>query len=311
MARPRGSTGTVTFIGTSDRRGSIMKGRGSSPDSSFRWGAAADATQRKGQRRQCAHSIDLTNADMMLTSDGRCRATLHLCRTRFLWQGTCYERIRVHNYGVEKFPLRLMVAMDADFADLFEARGRQRLRRGWKLKTVRSKTGLILGYKGLDETIRRTYVRCTPAPKRVMPDGLRIEANIPPHTDMTWEILISCEIKRRRGGVFLSYDRAHREAYRALQKAKASDAHVYTSNEQFNHWLNRSMADSTCWSRRHRTTLSYAGVLLVQCPVRRDGIITALQMLDEFALAGSSGFSGRDQQRRIDRNKMRKSARFT
>ncbi len=225
--------------------------------------------------------IDLTNADMMLDERRPVpRGTLHLCRTRFLWQGTCYERIRVHNYGVEKFPLRLMVAMDADFADLFEARGRQRLRRGWKLKTVRSKTGLVLGYKGLDETIRRTYVRCTPAPKRVMPDGLRIEANIPPHTDMTWEILISCEIKRRRSGVFLSYDRAHREAYRALQKAKASDAHVYTSNEQFNHWLNRSMADlHMLVSETPHGRYPYAGVPWFSVPFGRDGIITALQML--------------------------------
>ena len=67
--------------------------------------------------------VDLTNPDLML--DGQQpvpRGTLHLCRTRFLWQGTCHERIRVHNYGVSKFPLVLTIAMDADFADLFEVK---------------------------------------------------------------------------------------------------------------------------------------------------------------------------------------------
>ena len=226
--------------------------------------------------------IDLTNPDVM--ADGQRsvlpRGTLHLCRTRFLWQGTCHERIRVHNYGDRKFPLVLTIATDTDFADLFEARGRQRPHRGWKLNTIRSKTGLVLGYKGLDETIRRTYVRCSPAPKRVTPDGLRIEANVPPHTDMTWEISISCDIKQRRSRVFLSYDRAHREANRALQKAKASNAHVYTSNEQFNHWLNQSIADlHMLISETPQGLYPYAGVPWFSVPFGRDGIITALQML--------------------------------
>jgi glycogen debranching enzyme len=112
-----------------------------------------------------------------------------------------------------------------------------------------------------------------------MSDGLRIEANIPPHTDMAWEISISCEIKQRRRA-FLSYDGAHREAFRALQKAKASDAHIYTSNEQFNHWLNRSMADlHMLISETPQGLYPYAGVPWFSVPFGRDGIITALQML--------------------------------
>lgn len=224
-------------------------------------------------------TVDLTNPDLM--SDGLAvpRGTLHLCRTRFLWQGTCHERVRVHNYGARKFPLLLTITMDTDFADLFEARGRQRPRRGRKLHTIRSKTGLVLGYKGLDDVVRRTHVRCSPAPKRVMSDGLSIEANIPPQASMTWEISISCEIKQR-SRVFLSYERARREAERTLQKATASDAHVYTSNEQFNHWLNRSIADlHMLVSETPQGPYPYAGVPWFSVPFGRDGIITALQML--------------------------------
>ena len=225
--------------------------------------------------------IDLTNPDLMLDEQRPVpRGTLHLCRTRFLWQGTCHERIRVHNYGTRTFPLVLTIAMDADFADLFEARGRQRPRRGWRLNTIRSKTGLVLGYKGLDETIRRTSIRCSPTPKRVTLEGLKIEANIPSHAEMTWEISISCDIKPRRSRVFLSYDRANREAGCALQKAKATDAHVYTSNEQFNHWLNRSIADlHMLISETPQGFYPYAGVPWFSVPFGRDGIITALQML--------------------------------
>lgn len=226
-------------------------------------------------------TVDLTNADMLLEGERKVpRGTLHLSRTRFLWHGTWHERIRVRNYGTTKLPLSIVIRLDADFADLFEARGRRRPRRGWRLKTVRSKSGLIFGYKGLDETIRRTSVRCSPAPRQVMADGFRIESRIAPQADLTWEISISCEIAQRRGRVSLTYDRAQREAAQALEKATSSDAHVFTSNEQFNHWLNRSIADlHMLISDTPHGPYPYAGVPWFSVPFGRDGIITALQML--------------------------------
>lgn len=226
-------------------------------------------------------TVDLTNSDMILEGQRHVpRGTLHLSRTRFLWQGTWHERIRVHNYGTTRLPLSITIGLEADFADLFEARGRTRPRRGVRLKTIRSKSGLVFGYKGLDETIRRTYVRCSPAPKQVMADGFRIESSIPPHADLAWEITISCEIKQRRNRVVLTYDRAQHEAESALHQARASDAHVYTSNEQFNHWLNRSLADlHMLISDTPHGLYPYAGVPWFSVPFGRDGIITALQML--------------------------------
>ncbi|MBX3303732.1 MAG: amylo-alpha-1,6-glucosidase, partial [Nitrospira sp.] len=172
------------------------------------------------------------------------------------------------------------IGLDADFADLFEARGRTRPRRGVRIKTTRSKSGLVFGYKGLDETIRLTHVRCSPAPKQVMADGFRIESRIPPHADKTWEITISCEVKQRRSRGVLTYDRAQHEAERTLQEARASDAHVYTANEQFNHWLNQSLADlHMLTSDTPHGPYPYAGVPWFSVPFGRDGIITALQML--------------------------------
>ena len=226
-------------------------------------------------------TADFSNSDMMLEGQRHVpRGTLHLSRTRFLWQGTWHERIRVHNYGTTRLPLVITIGLDADFADLFEARGRTRPRRGVRLKTVRSKTGLVFGYKGLDKTIRRTSVRCSPPPKLVMADGLKIETRIPPHGDLTWDIAVSCEIEQRRNRVCLPYDRAQHEAEHALQEARASDAHVYTANEQFNHWLNRSLADlHMLISDTPHGLYPYAGVPWFSVPFGRDGIITALQML--------------------------------
>ncbi len=226
-------------------------------------------------------TVDVTNTDFTL--DGKNpvpRGTLHLCRTRFLWNGVWHERIRVQNYGMVKLPISLTLTIDADFADLFEARGHRRPRRGRRLITIRSKSGLVFGYKGLDETIRRTHVRCAPAPKRVTAKGFNIEANIPSQTARTWEIAVSCEIEPKRNRVALSYDHAQREADHLLKKSKAHDAHVYTSNEQFNDWLNRSIADlHMLISETPQGSYPYAGVPWFSVPFGRDGIITALQML--------------------------------
>ena len=59
------------------------------------------------------------------------RGTLHLCRTKFLWQGVCYERLRVSNFGAgDGRRRRWCCDFEADFADIFEVRGTQRERRG-------------------------------------------------------------------------------------------------------------------------------------------------------------------------------------
>src|SRR5919197_194266 len=82
-------------------------------------------------------TVDLTNPDF--TIDGQVtvpRGTLHIFRTMFLWQGTCYERLRVYNYGLMPLDIPLYLQFDSDFADIFEVRGVRRERRGHKLEAV-------------------------------------------------------------------------------------------------------------------------------------------------------------------------------
>src|SRR5512147_1092941 len=96
-------------------------------------------------------NVDLTNPDITLEGQVEIsRGALHLSRARFLWQGLCFERIRVHSYSLGSIPVRLSFSVDADFADLFEVRGKIRSRRGRRLEAITSKDGISLGYEGLD-----------------------------------------------------------------------------------------------------------------------------------------------------------------
>jgi glycogen debranching enzyme len=225
-------------------------------------------------------NVDLMNPD--ITHEGQVEVTrgaLHLSRTRFLWQGLCFERLRIHNYSLLTIPVRLSISVDADFADLFEVRGTKRNRRGRRLETVTSKDGISLGYEGLDRVDRWVTVRCAPAPTTVHPGEILCDTLLPAGEVVQWELTISCHIGRRSRGD-LSYDRSLVAVERALNSAKADDCLIVTSNEQFNVWLNRSLADLHMMVT---DTLDgpypYAGVPWFSTPFGRDGIITAFEFL--------------------------------
>src|SRR4029078_101324 len=75
-------------------------------------------------------NVDLTTPDMThLGQEEILRGALHLSRSRFLWQGLCFERIRVHNYSLRPVPVRLSFSLDADFSGLFEVRAALHKRR--------------------------------------------------------------------------------------------------------------------------------------------------------------------------------------
>src|SRR5437868_3996142 len=66
-------------------------------------------------------TVDLTNSD--LSKEGRVilqRDTIHIFRCCFLWDGTCYERLRLKNYGRDPVEIGFSLLLDADYADVFE-----------------------------------------------------------------------------------------------------------------------------------------------------------------------------------------------
>ena len=225
-------------------------------------------------------NVDLMNPD--LTHEGQVaipRGSLHLSRARFLWQGHCFERLRIHNYSLLPMPVRLAFTVDADFADLFEVRGKKRDRRGRRLETIKSKEGLSLGYEGLDHVNRRLTIHCVPAPTAVRSDEIEFETLLAAGEAVQWDLTISCEVDRQPT-CELSYEHALVEVERALQSAQADDCVIVTSNEQFNAWLNSSLADLHMMiSETPEGPYPYAGVPWFSTPFGRDGLITAFELL--------------------------------
>ena len=224
---------------------------------------------------------DLTNPDLPLDEPDvvLSRDIVHLFRGRFLWDGTCHERVRLWNYGRANVRIALTFDFDADFADIFEVRGTRRERRGTRLDPVASDRELRFGYHGLDGETRWTIVEWSEAPSGVAGGVIRFDYDLPPQKPVSVSLAIRCE-RERRPVAPRAFEPAMTEAVAALERARADYATVETSSERFNHWARRSAADLRMLvSRTPHGEYPYAGVPWFSTPFGRDGLVTALQTL--------------------------------
>ncbi len=226
-------------------------------------------------------AVDLTNPDIR-EGDAVAvpRGTLHVFRSVFLWEGVCYQRLRLRNYGSARVEASFSLRFDADFADIFEVRGTQRLRRGRQLPPVVGDGSVVLGYEGLDGIVRRTRLEFSAAPRALTPTDAHFTVALDPQQEEVFFLTISCEIADREPPRPHAYDEVFGRASESLRALKTRTSDIYTSNEQFNDLVNRSLADLDIMvTETPQGLYPYAGVPWFSTPFGRDGIITALQTL--------------------------------
>jgi glycogen debranching enzyme len=227
-------------------------------------------------------AVDLTNPDIA-DDDGRIllpRGTLHILRSKFIWQGVCHERIVVSSYGLSPVSFSLVVRFDADFVDIFEVRGSRRPRRGHRLEPLVRDDASILSYEGVDGRLRQTTVEVEPVPAELLPGSARFEIELAPQQHQTVFLAVSCQGAPLRRPLAEAHEQAYGELGQSLGTARQEQAAVNTGNEQFNGWVDRSAADLQMMMTETPYGLyPYAGVPWFSTVFGRDGIITALQLL--------------------------------
>ena len=230
------------------------------------------------RRDNTVMTVDLTNPD--LYAGGRRaldRGTLHINRSRFLWEDCCYELIRVRNFSLATVAIDVALHFDADFADIFEVRGEVRAARGTLEPTQFTRDGLLLAYRGLDSLVRRTAIACRPPADHVEDGRLHFDLILGSRAEQSILLTMACESGAVRPAP-ATYDKAFEQA--TTPSPALTNLRLESSNPQFDAWLRSSSADlGMMLTPTDNGLYPYAGVPWFDTTFGRDGIWTALQTL--------------------------------
>ena len=181
-------------------------------------------------------TCDLTNPDL---KDAAGKLSLghdliHIRRSRFLYNGGCYERMAIRNFHDASRRIRLDLAFAADFADLFEVRGTVRDRHG-EHKPPELKTDCVtLAYMGLDDRERRLKLRFGPAPTVLTGQKATFDLDLAPGETKLIFMEMHCDPAEPKQPADRAYFTALVDSRRALRRSASRAASVATSNEIFN-----------------------------------------------------------------------------
>ncbi len=227
-------------------------------------------------------TCDLTNPDVSATDGGVIkRDTIHIRRTRFLWNATAYERIHLRNFGDTLIEVDLHMRFEADFVDIFEVRGTKRTSRGLFRPAIVGDDSVAFAYRGLDERERRTTLRFEPRPSRIDAQHVRLDVSLTPggSTNCFIEVAVGDKSAPHRS-CGQQYLISMRDARRALRRASSRAASIDTSNEIFNEAIRRSVADLVMLNTDTPDgPYPYAGIPWFSTPFGRDAMITASEAL--------------------------------
>lgn len=228
----------------------------------------------------CELVTHLSNADER--RDGHrvlSRDTIAVQRAKTLLDDALYDCLHFHNYGHDPLRLQLTVLFESDFADVFELRGVQRTQRGTLAAPIVEGHRVRLMYHGLDGVTRETWLTFSPASWQLSANSAQLRLDLHPGRNATAEVRVRCcvtggERPRHNFVSALATVRAERRTWRERFPG------LYSNNEGFNDWLNRSVqdlallrAEGTCGP------YVYAGIPWFTTLFGRDSLITAFETL--------------------------------
>ena len=224
-------------------------------------------------------AVDLTNPHLHHPEAPIPQSGLHIFRARVLWEGTCYEHLRLTNYRDGPVTFTLSLGFDADFADIFEVRGKHRAVRGQVLTPIIGPDHVILGYRGLDDVVRRTIIHADEPPHSICESAIEYQITLAPHEKRELRLRLELDCGGRRGTIY-PYEEVLTHSAETLHYRRSGDCDLLSSNVQFNNWLQRSQSDlHMLVTYTEQGAYPYAGIPWFSTPFGRDGIITALEYL--------------------------------
>lgn len=225
-------------------------------------------------------TADLTNVDLSQNQQINIpRGTLHITRSKFLYEHACYEQLKICNYGLHLIKIPLRFKFDADYADIFEVRGTKRSRKGQKLEPVVDSNTATLAYQGLDGVRRCTRIEFSPTPQHITARDCRFDITLESKQQIDVQVTVTFDLQNSNNGT-APYERALTASIAETRTAGGDLCRIQSSNEEFNSWMRRSVADIHMMTVGNpEKDFPYAGVPWFSTVFGRDGIITAMECL--------------------------------
>jgi len=219
--------------------------------------------------------VDMTNPDLRIGRIQLPSGSVHITRSKFIHQGTCYEKIKIHNYAMFPVELPFSARFGADFVDTFEVRGVRRTEKGKKFDPEVTGAKVRFKYLGLDGKARETTIGFSPPPADLSATQARFKVLLRPGEERTFVISMAFSGSRP-----LKFEEAFHKLSSIVKGLRASFCNIHTSNEQFNDLLNRSLLDFVILlTRTPYGHYPYAGIPWFCTVFGRDGLIAGLEML--------------------------------
>jgi len=226
-------------------------------------------------------NVDLTNPDIISEKGIKVRkGTVHIIRSKFIQNCICYERIVLTNYDEHKHELEISFYFHSDFKDIFEVRGTVRNKKGIIYEPkVEDSDKVIISYKGLDDIKREAVIKFSPKPDKVGKNKIVYKIKLKPK--QSFKINNTVVFAENGKSVEpLGFTIALSQITPRIKRAKDNMVEIFSSNEQFNHWVTRSQADLVSLiANTPYGKYPYAGVPWFNSPFGRDGIITSIETL--------------------------------
>lgn len=218
---------------------------------------------------------DLTNGDIF--EDGEMiipRDSLILNRRVSLDNGLLSTVLTLKNFHTNPIRISLEMSFGSDFADVFEVRGTKRYAKGQLLPLEWQEHKLFLSYHGLDNIKRTTSVFFDPKPDQVKGKEVRYWIELNPREEKKIFLTVKASVQG------MKQSSSGKISYRDFNRWIRSGCTIFSNNELFNKWINRSLRDIYLLNTQTPFGLiPYAGIPWYVAPFGRDSCITALEFL--------------------------------
>lgn len=226
-------------------------------------------------------TVDLTNPDILVNNRLKMeKGMIHIMRKKALWESIFYEQISFSNYSLDTIETTVTISFDNDFSDIFEVRGTERQARGTIHPVEATEKQIILSYTGLDNKRRNTEINLTPIPEEINNHTARYSLKLSPGQRFDCSLAVIFKVQGNNDPEVFSFASVVKKYTRRKEVIDKLICDIFTSNEQFNHWIDRSKADLiTMITDTPAGPYPYAGIPWFSTPFGRDAIITALECL--------------------------------